>query len=87
WIKSVTEKAAEEKKRNVRVVQKEIDLRTAPFSDAPVIAQLHPGMLVSVLYTSKKWSYISIGSIDGFNNVNGFIKHKRFRHLKKVPVK
>lgn len=84
WIKSVGEKAAEEKKRNVRVVQKEIDLRTAPFSDAPVIAQLQPGMLVSILYTSKKWSYVSIGSIDGFNNVNGFIKHKRFRHLKKV---
>ncbi|MCW3113232.1 MAG: hypothetical protein JWR18_1628 [Segetibacter sp.] len=87
WIKSVTEKAAEEKMRNVRVVQKSIDLRTAPFGDAPVIAQLKPGMQVSVLYTSKKWSYISIGSVDGFNNVNGFIKHKRFKHLKKLPVK
>lgn len=85
WIKSVTEKAAEEKMRNVRVVQKEIDLRTAPFNDAPVIAQLQPGMKVSILYTSKKWSYVSIGSVDGFNNVNGFIKHKRFRHLKRVP--
>ena len=87
WIKSVTEKAAEEKKRNVRLVQKPIDLRTAPFGDAPLIAQLQPGMRISVLYTSKKWSYISIGSVDGFNHVNGFIKHKRFRHLEKVPVK
>jgi hypothetical protein len=87
WIKSVTEKAAEEKRTNLRVVQKEIELRTAPFADAPVIAELHPGMLVSILYTSRKWSYVSVGSVDGFNNVNGFIKHKRFRHLKKVPVK
>jgi hypothetical protein len=87
WIKSVAEKAAEEKKRNVHVVQKNIDLRTAPTSDAPLIAQLKPGMLVSILYTSKKWSYVSIGSVDGFNNVNGFIKHKRFKHLRKLPVK
>lgn len=87
WIKSVTEKAAEEKKVNVRLVQKVMDLRTAPFNDAPVIAQLHPGILISILYTSKKWSYISVGSIDGFNNVNGFIKHKRFRHLVKASVK
>lgn len=87
WIKSVAEKAAEEKKINLRLVQKPIDLRTAPFGDAPVIAQLQPGMVVSIIYTSKKWSYISIGSVDGFHNVNGFIKHKRFRHLKKVAPK
>ena len=84
WIKSVAEKAVEDKKKNVRLVQREMELRTAPFREAPLIAQLQPGMLVSILYTSKKWSYISIGSIDGFNNVNGFIKNKRFRHLKKV---
>ncbi len=84
WIKSVTEKAAEEKKRNIRIVQSNITLRTAPYKDAPVIAELHAGMVVSILYTSKKWSYISIGSVDGFNNVNGFIRHKRFRHLKKA---
>lgn len=87
WIKSVTQKTAEDKKRNVRVVQKEIDLRTAPFNDAPVIAQLQPGIMVSILYTSKKWSYVSISSVDGFSNVNGFIRHKKFRHLKKVPAK
>lgn len=87
WIKSVTEKAAEEKKINLRLVQKKIDLRTAPFNDAPLIAQLQQGMVISILYTSKKWSYISIGSVDGFHNVNGFIKHKRFRHLKKIPSK
>lgn len=87
WIKSVTERAAEEKRRNVRIVQKSMDLKTAPFNDAPIIAQLRPGMQVSVLYTSKKWSYISIGSVDGFNNVNGFIKHKRFRQLKKLLPK
>jgi hypothetical protein len=86
WIKSVAEKAAEERKRNVYVVQKNTDLRTAHTNDAPLIAQLKPGMLVSVLYTSKKWSYVSIKAVDGFNNVNGFIKHKRFRHLKKLPV-
>jgi DNA/RNA endonuclease YhcR with UshA esterase domain len=86
WIKSVTQKAAEEKTRNVRIVQKPITLRTAPYSDAPAIAELVPGMVVSVLYTSKKWSYISIGSIEGFNNVNGFIRHKRFKYLKKVPT-
>lgn len=86
WIKSVAEKAAEEKKRNVRVVQKTIDLRTAPFGDAPLIAELKRGMLVSILYTLKKWSYISIGSVDGYNNVNGFIKHKRFKHLKTLPL-
>lgn len=86
WIKSVTEKAAEEKKRSVRLVQKPMDLRTAPYKDAPLIAQLQPGMQLSVLYTSKKWSYVSIGSVDGFNNVNGFIRHRRFRHLTKVPA-
>lgn len=87
WIKSVIEKAEDDKKINLRRVQKNMDLRTAPFRNAPVIAQLHPGMLVSILYTSKKWSYISIGSVDGFNNVNGFIKHKRFKHLQKPDSK
>jgi hypothetical protein len=87
WIKSVAERAAEEKRINLRLVEKTIDLRTAPFGDAPVIAQLQPGMVISIIYTSKKWSYISIGSVDGFHNVNGFIKHKRFRHLKKVAPK
>ncbi|MDQ6814146.1 MAG: hypothetical protein M3040_10435 [Bacteroidota bacterium] len=87
WIKSVTEKAIEEKKKNLRIVQKTIDLRTAPFKNAPLIAQLQPGMQISILYTSNKWSYVSIGSVDGFNNVNGFIKHKKFRHLKRVPNK
>lgn len=87
WIKSVAEKAAEEKKRNVLVVQKTIDLRTAPYKNAPLIAQLQPGVQVSILYTSKKWSYVSIGSIDGFNNVNGFIRHRRFSKLKKVTGK
>lgn len=86
WIKSVAEKAAEEKKRNVHVVQKRIDLRTAPVADAPLIAELKPGLLVSILYTSRKWSYVSIASVDGYNNVNGFIKHKRFKHLRKLPV-
>lgn len=83
WIKSEVKRQQEEKQRDVRVVTKTLQLKTAPYKNAPLIAELPPGVALSILHVSKKYSYVSIGSVDGFNNVTGFIRKRNLKHLRK----
>jgi hypothetical protein len=83
WIKKVAGKSFAQTSADVRIVDKEIPLRVNPATDAPVIAELQPGIAISVLYKSRKWSYITVRKPDGTGGVYGFIKTRTYRKLKK----
>lgn len=84
WVNGVANKTAEQIKKNMRVVVKEIPLHVSPGNEAPVIALLNPGIVISVLDKSRKWSHIIVRTVDGSNSVLGFIKNKSLRHLKRL---
>jgi len=84
WIKSVEDKTSyEEGQKNTRVVKKKIPLSISPANSSPVIADLKPGIVLTILLKSNKWSYISVRNTDGTSTVFGFIKNRRLKYLKK----
>ncbi|HEX8461027.1 MAG TPA: hypothetical protein VF623_06340 [Segetibacter sp.] len=84
WIDKVAGKSYPQTLTDVRIVDKEIPLRVNPASDAPVIAELQPGISISRLHKSKRWSYITVRKPDGTGGVYGFIKTRTYKKLKKA---
>lgn len=84
WMNKFANKNVEQITKNLRVVEKEISLRISPNDKAPVIAVLNPGIVISVLDKSRKWSHIIVRTVDGSNSVFGFVKNKSLRHLKRL---
>lgn len=87
WVNRVATQSIEQSNKDIRIVQKEIPLRVSPNEESPIIAELEKGIAVSVLYKSRRWSYIAVRKPDGTSSVFGFIKNRRFKHLKKEKTK
>lgn len=83
WINKVTNQSFQKSISEIRFVQKEIPLRVSPTKESPVIADLQPGIAVSILSKSRKWSYITVKNPDGTSSVFGFIKNRELKHIKK----
>ena len=84
WINTVTAQSQQPVVNDVRIVMKEMPLRVNPTNDAPVIADLQPGIAVSILSTSNRWSYVSIKKPNGSGAVYGFIKKRMHKFLRKL---
>lgn len=84
WVQNVASAVVEQATKNLRVVQKEIPLHISPNDESPVIAALNPGIVVSVLSRSRKWSQIVVRAADGSNSVFGFIRNKKLKQTKRL---
>lgn len=84
WVSDVSKQNQEMEFTDIRMVMKEIPLRVNPSNDAPLVANLQPGISVSILSTSKKWSYVAIKKPNGSGAIYGFIKKRMHKYLKEV---
>ena len=87
WIKGVADKAQELTLTDIWIVHKLLPLRVNPSKNAPIIADIQPGISLSILYTSNRWSYVTVKKPDGTGGIYGFIKKKMQKYLRKQEVK
>ena len=83
WVKGVADKAQQQTLTDIWIVQKELPLRVNPSKNAPIIADIQPGIAISILYTSNRWSYVTVKKPDGTGGIYGFIKKRMQKFLKK----
>lgn len=87
WVKGVADKAQQQTLTDIWIVQKELPLRVNPSKNAPIIADIQPGIAISILYTSNRWSYVTVKKPDGTGGIYGFIKKRMQKYLKKEEKK
>ncbi len=87
WVKGVADKAQQQTLTDIWIVQKELPLRVNPSKNAPIIADIQPGIAISILYTSNRWSYVTVKKPDGTGGIYGFIKKRLQKYLKKEEKK
>lgn len=82
WLKTISSQSFEPVVDELKEVKDgEIDMRTSPNMDAPVIAYLMKKMTIRITHRSKKWSYLTVLNPDGTTGLSGFIKNKAYKNL------
>ncbi len=82
WLKTISNQDFEPVVNETKIVKDgEIEMRTSPNMDAPVIAYLMKQMTIHITHRSKKWSYVTVENPDGTIGLSGFIKNKTYKDL------
>lgn len=82
WLKAISSQDFVPVVNETRIVQDgEIEMRTSPNTDAPVIAYLMKKMVVNVTFRSNRWSYVTVLNPDGTTGLSGFVKNKTYKTL------
>ncbi len=84
YLKSISSQEFETVNEAWRVKDGEIEMRTSPNMDAPVLAYLMKQMTIRITNKSKKWSYITVENPDGTFGLSGFIKNKTYKEMEKI---
>ena len=83
YLKSISTQEFEPINEVWTVRDGEIEMRTSPNMDAPVLAYLMKKMTVRITNKSKKWSYVVVENPDGTIGLSGFIKNNVYKVLDK----
>ena len=81
WLKTISNQEFEAVNEKRFVKDGEIEMRTSPNMDAPVLAYLMKKMEIHITYRSKRWSYVTVENPDGTLGLSGFIKNKVYKNL------
>lgn len=84
YLKSISSQEFETANEVWVVNDGEIEMRTSPNMDAPVLAYLMKQMTIRITNKSKKWSYVTVENPDGTIGLSGFIKNKAIKDMGKI---
>ncbi len=83
YLKTISNQEFEAVNEVWSVKDGEIEMRTSPNMDAPVLAYLMKQMTIRITNKSKKWSYVTVENPDGTTGLSGFIKNKVYKDMDK----
>lgn len=81
YLKTITKQEFVTVNELWEVKEGEIEMRTSPTMDSPVLAYLMKKMTIRITNRSKKWSYVTVENPDGTIGLSGFIKNKNYKEL------